>query len=89
MGYAQETPTVIYGDNQGAIKYCHTKESYGKMKHIDIKYMYTREQVVKGVVTIRYVESQNNPADILTKTVGKAKFVQHKERFGLRDMGSS
>jgi hypothetical protein len=65
MGYSPTSPTILYEDNQGAIKYSSTRESYGRMKHIDIKHMFIREQMDKGIIQIKFVPSTENPGQIL------------------------
>jgi hypothetical protein len=49
------------------------------MKHLDLKYFWLRDQVVKKVVEVVYVPTGDQLADILTKPLGKVlvqKFVQ-------------
>lgn len=67
-------PTNIYVDNQGAIKLIVNNQIHSKSKHIDIKYMFVREVVQLGKVEIKYVRSEDNQADILTKALPRDRF---------------
>lgn len=85
FGYLPDGPTTIFEDNQGAIKFSHSRESYGRMKHIDIKHRFIREQIRAGVISISFVSSSQNPADILTKSLNPKLAISHRQHIGLHD----
>jgi hypothetical protein len=66
-------PTQIGCDNQGALKVLDSGVIQAKTKHIDVKYHHTKDEIEKGTVAFHYVQSTENPADILTKPLGPAK----------------
>jgi hypothetical protein len=37
FGYPQSHASIIYGDNQASLKYAHSHDRAGRMKHIDVK----------------------------------------------------
>jgi hypothetical protein len=45
FGYICKKPTILHGDNQGALKYAKTYERAGKMKHINVKHFFVREKL--------------------------------------------
>jgi hypothetical protein len=55
-----------------------------KTKHIAVHYLFTREFIQRGEVTIHYTNTQDMPADCMTKTVPLAKFLYCLERMNLR-----
>ena len=61
------SPGQIKGDNQGVIALIKNTKDHGKVKHIDIWHHYIRELVQSGAVSINYVSSADNLADIFTK----------------------
>lgn len=61
-------------DNQSAIKLINNPVFHRRSKHIDIRYNFIRENVVKKIVNNRYVESSNQLADFLTKALPANKF---------------
>ena len=85
MGYAPSGPTILHEDNQGAIKYAKSKEAYGRMKHIEIKNLFIREKLQDASISLEFVPSKDNPADILTKSLTPASFQKHRTAIGLRD----
>jgi hypothetical protein len=54
-----------------------------RSKHIDIRYHYIRQEVVDGKVELFFIAGAENPADLLTKPLGKIKFTKFREQFGL------
>ena len=40
-----------------------------RSKHIDIKYHFVRTEVQKGTVQLKYIQSENNVADVFIKPV--------------------
>eukprot|EP00253_Pinus_taeda_P025425 PITA_25425 len=77
--------TVIYCNNQSCIKLFEKPVFHGKSKHIDILYHYLRDCVVKRIMLLMYVSTEEQDADILTKALSKCKFEFHKYRIGVTD----
>ena len=65
---------VIFSDNQGAIKIATANQSTARTRHLSFKLQYTRETVRKESISIRYVNTQDNVADIFTKSLGRIQF---------------
>lgn len=63
----------MYKDNQSAIAVASNIESR-RGKSIDIKYHSIREAVKIGEVQLKYIKSQDNIADILTKPLRATAF---------------
>jgi len=60
------------------------KTGVGRMRHLAIREMFVQEQVQKGLVTVRRVSGDENPADMLTKHMPNlSKFKNFVERVGL------
>ena len=59
--------TVIYVDNQGAIKHTNTEGITARTKHFDIYLKHARDLQQKWIVRFTYIQSAENTADILTK----------------------
>jgi hypothetical protein len=74
MGYKQQGKTVIYEDNQPAIHIATNPVTSARSKHIDIKHHFVREKVEEGVILVKYVATEDNIADCLTKPLEKIKF---------------
>jgi len=73
----------ICGDNQGSIFIASNPITEKRSKHIDIRFHYIREVIDRGLVTLYFVDGENNPADLLTKNLGRIKFVKFRQMLGL------
>ena len=59
---------------------------HGRTKHIEIKYHFIRDQVKKGMVELKYCQTGNMLADMLTKGLHKDKFVKLRQMVGVKPM---
>ena len=65
----------IFCDNQGSLSLSKNLEIHKRSKHIDMYYYFIREKVDENQVTISYIPSKDNTADIFTKALGKPEFL--------------
>ena len=80
---AVEDTTVIYADNQGAIKHANTEGITARTKHFDIYHKHARDLQQKGIIRFTYVQSAENTADILTKGLPAPSHRRHVENLRL------
>ena len=73
-----EGKTVIRIDNQGAINLARNPIHHQRSKHIDIKYHFIRLEVKEERVSLEYIPTEENIADIFTKPAGKGKLQKFK-----------
>eukprot|EP00253_Pinus_taeda_P014239 PITA_14239 len=78
-------PTTIYCDNQSCIKLSENPVFHDRSKHSDIRYHHLRDCVVKRIMLLLYVSTEEQDADILTKALSKCKFEFHRDRIGVTD----
>lgn len=78
-------PPTIFCDNQGAIALSKNPQDHGRTKHISIQYHFVREHSQNHAVDIRFIGTDRMVADVLTKALGRPKFIQHCEGMGLQD----
>ena len=78
MDMTCDGPTVINEDNQSCIKMCKNPVMQKRTKHIDVKYHFVRERVEDGTFALEYCPTENMEADLLTKSLSKAKVDQHR-----------
>jgi hypothetical protein len=69
----QDIPTALFCDSNAAIDVAYNPKLNDRSKHIDVAYHFTREQIDKGNVSVMYVPSEQNLADICTK--GMTRYV--------------
>lgn len=61
------SPTVIYEDNQGAIKIADNPVNHPKTKHIAVRYHAIRDHISNGEISLEYLSTDKMIADGLTK----------------------
>jgi hypothetical protein len=71
LGFTQPHATILYCDNQGTVACTHDPHSHSRMKHIDIRAHFIRDCVNKLLIDVHHIPGTDNPADLLTKPLGK------------------
>jgi hypothetical protein len=74
MQCLQQQPTVIGVDNQGAVALAKNYVSNSRTKHIERRHLKIRELVEEMMVRPEFVPTDENPADLMSKPLGRAKF---------------
>lgn len=77
---------TLYNDNQSAQKLCENSMFHARTKHIDIRHHFIRDIVNKHFVNIKYLSTDEMPADILTKPLVKEKFVNFLNELSLKNI---
>lgn len=65
---------TIYSDNQSAIHLSKNPVYHDRTKHIDVRFHFVRDVIAQGLITLKKVTTEDNPADMGTKVVTGAKF---------------
>ena len=73
LGVKQET-VPIYSDSQSAIHLAKKQGFFELTKHIDVRLLFIRKVVASKKVRILKIPMEENPADVLTKSVTSIKF---------------
>ena len=58
---------------------------HDKSKHIEMQYHYIRDMVQKGAVELQYVPTDDQTADVLTKSLLRVKFEYFCGRLGVEE----
>ena len=67
------TPMRTYRDSQGVLGHVTTGIMKARTRHIDVCYHRSRDLHARGVVHCDYVNTNENPADLLTKALLREK----------------
>ena len=81
---AKETP--IFCDNTSAIAITQNPVLHSRTKHIDVRFHFIRDHIEKKNVRIEYVCTEKQLADIFTKPLNEARFIQLKTELGMIEM---
>lgn len=82
IGFTQSGPTEINCDNKGAIRLALNPGTHQRTKHIDIRHHFIRELIDEKVISLQYIATKRQLADILTKGLPKPRHTENT-----RDMG--
>lgn len=82
-------PVTIYVDNKSAIDLAKNPVFHGRSKHIDIRYHFIRECVAKGEIKVKYVSTNEQRADSLTKALTTVKFEKMRKLLGVKTVVQS
>jgi hypothetical protein len=75
--------TQILCDNNATIVLSNDPMLHSRSKHFDIKYHFLRERVNNGELTLSYINTHDNVADLFTKALDRAKFTCLHSLIGL------
>lgn len=79
-----EAPTVLFCDNQAALRLIQNDNFHARTRHIDKRYHFIREVAQNGTLQLTYCPTDDMVADILTKALPQWKTTFHTSTLGLR-----
>ena len=74
---------MIYCDNQSCIKLLENPVFHDRSKHIEIHYHFIHDYVQRGDVELQYISTKEQVTNILTKALGKGKFLFFRDKLGV------
>lgn len=81
---------TLYCDNQAAIDLMHDPKFHARAKHIDLRNMYIRNDMVSQKrMHVKHIPGANQPADMLTKQLPTSTYTRHITAFGMEKWGES
>ena len=83
IGYPQESPIIIKGDNDGSIAMARNQQFHNRSKHIAIRWHWVRDLVEQQLINIETCRDPQQTADVLTKALPRPKHNQHTSEMGL------
>ncbi|MCO5595614.1 hypothetical protein L7F22_049659 [Adiantum nelumboides] len=83
LGVGQDTANTIYTDSQSALAVARNAVFHVCTKHIEVHYHYARERLSAGEVSLAYVPTEDNFADLFTKALSLEKLEAFCKALGL------
>lgn len=83
FGYIFTGPSTLHIDNESALSVAKNPEHHGRMKHLDLRFYWLRDEVHKGRIQVVHLRTDERPADILTKAMGGKKVEDMVRLIGL------
>jgi hypothetical protein len=73
--------SVLWCDNLGATFLASNPAFHARIKHIKLDYHFVREKVAGGSICVRFICSQDQLADTLTKLLSSSRFLSLRSKF--------
>ena len=67
-------PVIVFCDSQSAIHLSKNQVYHEKTKHIDVRMHFLRDEITKGLINLKKIPTEENPADVLIKSLPSVKF---------------
>ncbi len=77
---------MLFCDNQSSIKLVKNLVYHARTKHIEIEHHYIRERVAIGDMEVAYIPIAKQEADMLTKPMGRLKFVESRRQLRIMNL---
>ena len=77
---------IVYSDSQSTIDLSKNSMYHSRIKHINVRYYWIREEVESESFHVKKIHISENLVDILTKMITKDKFELFKELVGMSSL---
>jgi hypothetical protein len=74
LGFEQKGATILWEDNQACKAMAENPVLHKRSKHINIKFHFVRERVEAEEIEVKYIATEKQLADIMTKALPKPRF---------------
>jgi hypothetical protein len=79
-----EKPSTIWQDNQSTIHISKHGIIREKTKHVRVKYHFISEKIDQNLIEVKYIQTDKQQADILTKGLNKDLFTNIRKEIMTR-----
>eukprot|EP00253_Pinus_taeda_P016749 PITA_16749 len=86
FGFQQQHPTTLWCDNQSAIQLCKDPVQNQCRKHIELHMHFIRKLIHDYVLEVQYCSTDDQVADIFTKSLTEAKFTKLQFMVGVQEV---
>ncbi|GAA5878142.1 hypothetical protein JCM16303_002858 [Sporobolomyces ruberrimus] len=83
-----DSPIVIHFDNRALFENLNSPKYSERNKNVDIKIKYVQEQMRAGFIDVRWISTEENLADLLTKALPATRHRLLSEKAGLIGFGN-
>ena len=85
LNYQQEEACKLYCDNKVAISKSENPVQHDRTKHVEIDKHFIKEKLEKKIISLPFIKSKDQLADILTKVVSSEAFNIVLSKLGVCD----
>ena len=83
LGRKQEKPTVVYEDNQAAVKLVEMPEQSKKAKHYQMKLQFLKDMRSEGIFRYDWISTKVQLADAMAKCLPRDSFCNFRNMMGM------
>lgn len=73
----------FYCDNLSAIRLAENPVFHARTKHVEVHYHFIREKVLQGEIVLEHIRTEDQVADLFTKSLGGNKFENLSKQLGM------
>jgi hypothetical protein len=81
VGLEQKDATILFEENNGPLMMANAQQPNKCMQHIDIKHFTLLDWVEQDMLILEHIQTNNNVADAMTKTLSKNLFYRHYDTY--------
>ncbi|RVW47408.1 Retrovirus-related Pol polyprotein from transposon RE1 [Vitis vinifera] len=86
LGYLSRQPIRLFCDNKAACDIAHNPVQHDRTKHVEVDRFFIKEKLDDKIVELPKIRSEDQLADILTKTVSSKVFSKFLDKLGMCDI---
>jgi len=86
VGHPCAMPSPLYVDNQSAIRLTKNPEFHRRTKHIDVRHHFIREKYESEEISVDYICSKDQKADLLTKPIAHDHFQELRAKMNVTNV---
>ncbi len=75
LGVFLSTPPTLWCDNLGAMALASNLVYHARTKHIEVDYHFIREKVLNKDISLQFISTHDQPADLFTKGLTTSRFL--------------
>ncbi|KAM2082066.1 hypothetical protein ACFX1T_035619 [Malus domestica] len=84
LSYSLPQSPTIWCDNLSAISLAKNPIFHARTKHVELDYHYIREKVLANQISVQFICTQDQVADICTKSLSQPRFILLRDKLQLR-----
>jgi hypothetical protein len=89
LSISQVNPTTIFEDNEACISLANNPQLNEKTAHIQVRYHYLQEVIHDNIISLQYINTSNQIADIFTKGLHRSQFIHLRSLLGVSNLRGS
>ena len=79
----KENLVKILVDNKSALELTRNLVHHSRNKHIDTRHHFIRDCIKEGIIKLEYMRTEDQSADLFTKSLGRVKFCEFRAKIGV------